>query len=55
MSRIFNISADCKPNLHYMVDINGLLLKIKEYIDRGDYFTMNLFTLVLMLTLSLNR
>lgn len=41
MSRIFNISADCKPNLHYMVDINGLLLKIKEYIDRGDYFTMN--------------
>ena len=41
MNRTFNISADCKPNFHYMVDINELLLKIKEYIDRGDYFTMN--------------
>lgn len=41
MGRIFNVSADCKPNLHYMVDISGLLQKIREYIDRGDYFTMN--------------
>ena len=23
MSKIFNVSADCKPELHYMVDIGG--------------------------------
>lgn len=41
MGRIFNVSADCKPNRHYMVDISGLLQEIREYVDRGDYFTMN--------------
>ena len=37
MGKIFNVSADCKPNLHYMVDISELLHKIKEFIDRGEY------------------
>lgn len=41
LSKIFNVSADCKPNLHYMVDISGLLQKIKGFIDRGEYFTIN--------------
>lgn len=41
MGKIFNVSADCKPNLHYMVDISELLHKIKEFIDRGEYFTIN--------------
>lgn len=41
MYKIFNISGDCKPNLHYMVDIRERLEKIKEFIDRGEYFTMN--------------
>ncbi len=41
MRKIFNVSADCKPNLHYMVDISGLLKSIKEFIDRGEYFTIN--------------
>ena len=41
MSRIFNVSADCQPNLHYMVDITDRLSKIKKMIDAGQYFTIN--------------
>lgn len=41
MGKVFNVSADCKPDLHYMVNIDGRLSKIKEMVDRGDYFTIN--------------
>ena len=41
MSRFFNTSADCKPALHYMVDIIPKLEKIKDMVDRGQYFTIN--------------
>ena len=41
MRKIFNLSADCKPDMHYMVDISELLQDIKELIDRGEYFTIN--------------
>lgn len=38
MSKIFNVSADCKPELHYMVDIGGRLREIKRMVDRGGVF-----------------
>ena len=41
MSRIFNVAADCKPKLHYMVDISSRLARIKEHVDRGEYFAIN--------------
>ena len=41
MSRTFNITADCKPSLHYMVDITDRLEQIKKMIDAGQYFTIN--------------
>ena len=41
MNKIFNVSADCKPNLHYMVDISEKLGKIKTMVDKGNYFTIN--------------
>lgn len=41
MRKIFNITADCKPALHYMVDISGRLEQIKRMIDAGQYFTIN--------------
>lgn len=41
MNKFFNITGDCKPKLHYMADIRPKLVKIKEMIDRGDYFTIN--------------
>ncbi len=41
MGKVFNTTADCKPNLHYMVDLRSRLKKMKEYVDRGEYFTVN--------------
>ncbi len=41
MGKVFNVTADCKPNLHYMVDIGSRLARIREYVDRGEYFTIN--------------
>lgn len=41
MGRIFNVSADCKPKLHYMVNIDDRLRQIKNMVDKGQYFTMN--------------
>lgn len=41
MSKVFNMSADCKPSLHYMVDIEGRLHEIKALVDKGEYFAIN--------------
>ncbi|MBO5070639.1 MAG: AAA family ATPase, partial [Roseburia sp.] len=41
MSRIFNVSAVCIPELHYMVDITDKLEKIKAMVDAGQYFAIN--------------
>lgn len=41
MSKIFNVSADCKPEVHYMVNLDGRLKEIKTMVDRGDYFAIN--------------
>lgn len=41
MKKRFNISGDCKPKVHYMVDIDKKLTEIKKMIDHGDYFTIN--------------
>ncbi len=41
MRKFFNTTADCKPVLHYMVDLDGRLAEIKKMVSRGDYFTIN--------------
>lgn len=41
MKKIFNINGDCKPDLHYMVDMSEPLLQIKKMVDAGQYFTIN--------------
>ncbi len=41
MGKIFNVSADCHPDLHYMVDLKDRLEKIKRMVDAGQYFTIN--------------
>ncbi len=41
MHKIFNVAGDCKPKIHYMVDITGKLQRIKEMVDAGQYFTIN--------------
>ena len=41
MGRIFNVSAACKPELHYMVNMEEPLKQIKIMVDQGLYFTIN--------------
>ena len=41
MGKIFNVTGDCKPELHYMVDITDKLRQIKKMVDAGQYFTIN--------------
>lgn len=41
MAKVFNVTADCKPMEHYMVDLKSRLFQIKELVDGGRYFTMN--------------
>jgi hypothetical protein len=37
----FNITGTCFTEDHYMVDITDKLIKIRELIERGKYFTIN--------------
>lgn len=42
MRRYFNTEGRCKPDVHYMVNLDERLDKIKKlYIDRGKYFIIN--------------
>lgn len=41
MAKVFNITADCKPDEHYMVNLEQRLLDIKKLIDANKYFTIN--------------
>lgn len=41
MAKTFNVTADCKPDKHYMVCLDRRLSEIKELIDAGKYFTIN--------------
>ena len=39
--RRFNVTADCRPELHYMVELHDRLTAISEMIDDGQYFAIN--------------
>ena len=39
--RYFNITGQCNPQVHYMVNLDGRLTEIKKLVDRGDYFVIN--------------
>ena len=41
MSKTFNVTADCKPDEHYMVNLDDRLCKMKDLIDEGKYFVIN--------------
>ena len=41
MPKIFNVSAACILDEHYMVNIDERLTAIKELVDSGKYFTIN--------------
>ncbi len=41
MCKEFNVTAVCRPEEHYMVNIDERLKKIKVLVDAGKYFTIN--------------
>ncbi len=41
MEKVFNTSAACMPDKHYMVDITEKLEQIKGMADKGQCFTIN--------------
>jgi len=41
MTKIFNVAADCKPDQHYMVNLDERLAEIKKLVDYEAYFTIN--------------
>lgn len=41
MGKIFNTTGLCRPDKHYMVNIDNRLSEIKKMVDHGDYFTIN--------------
>ena len=41
LGKIFNVSAACDPDLHYMVDITDKLMQIRRMVDAGQYFIIN--------------
>ena len=41
MAKVFNVTADCKPDKHYMVKLDTRLAEIKALVDGGAYFTIN--------------
>lgn len=40
MKKFFNVTAVCRPDEHYMVDITQRVQKIKELVDDGKYFSI---------------
>lgn len=41
MAKVFNVTADCKPDRHYMVNLDNRLSAIRAMVDDGLYFTIN--------------
>jgi len=41
MKKEFNVNGDCKPDIHYMVNISEQLNQIRAMVDSGKYFTIN--------------
>lgn len=41
MAKVFNVTGDCKPGQHYMVNLEERLAAIKNMVDNEAYFTIN--------------
>ncbi len=39
--KVFNTTASCSPEEHYMVDISNRIADIRKLVDAGKYFTIN--------------
>lgn len=41
MSKVFNVNGVCKPEKHYMVNLDRRIHEIRSMIENGQYFTIN--------------
>ncbi|MCC8066793.1 MAG: ATP-binding protein, partial [Clostridiales bacterium] len=41
MAKIFNVNGLCRPQKHYMVNLENRMEAIKRMVDEGEYFTIN--------------
>ena len=41
MAKFFNVNGSCKPDRHYMVNLQSRLEEIKQMVDAGEYFVIN--------------
>lgn len=41
MPKKFNVTGNCNGQMHYMVNLDSRIKEIKQYVDDGDYFTIN--------------
>lgn len=41
MSRFFNVTGRCRPQMHYMVDLKSRIASVRKMVDDGEYFTIN--------------
>lgn len=41
MGKIFNVNGACRPDRHYMVNLEKRLEEIRRMIEEGQYFTIN--------------
>lgn len=41
MPKVFNVTGNCNPKRHYMVNLDSRLQAIKKMVDAGQYITVN--------------
>ena len=41
MKKRFNVTGVCRPQIHYMVNLDSRLVQMKQLVDAGEYFTIN--------------
>jgi hypothetical protein len=41
MRRRFNVTGNCNPKRHYMVDVSGKFAHVREMVEYGEYFIIN--------------
>ena len=41
MKKRFNVTGVCRPQIHYMVNLDSRIAQMKQLVDDGEYFTIN--------------
>ena len=41
MKKYFNVTGNCNPQRHYMVDVSRKFEQVMDLIEQGEYFAIN--------------